>query len=50
MNDKWIYLTKLSVSSLGSGAAFGKSLAMDKAGTRLMIAAPSDGSDIGAGV
>lgn len=46
-DETWASVSTLSVSTLNAGMQFGKALAMDRAGRRLIVSAPSDGTDVG---
>lgn len=46
-DETWAPVSTLSVSTLNAGMQFGKALAMDRAGRRLIVGAPSDGTEAG---
>lgn len=43
----WQLLSEVRISALNAGAQLGKALAMDRSGNRILVSAPSDGTDVG---
>jgi hypothetical protein len=51
VSGNWVYLDEFTVDTLAVNAQFGKVLAMDKGGTRILVGAPGDGvTDTGEGM